>query len=158
MKNQRFGLDVLFSCAALAATLLTANASADESILSPVQYSKQVSYRSGGIGEDQSVAMKAEAAKYPLSLIFAARMDNHDVYASGVHVTIERSDRTQLLDVVSADPLMLVDLPYGKIKVTATYQGLTKTLPVLISANKHQQLVFEWVEAKPESALPSRID
>lgn len=148
--HKRFGINVLGACIVVSALLGVDGASADDGALPPVQRSGAVSYRNGGFGTEESKAMKAEAATYPLILTFADRIDNHDAYASNVQVTIVNIDGTSMLDDGSAGPLLLVDLPVGTYKVTATSGKRSKTQAVHIVAGAHRQLVFEWAQAESE--------
>ena len=139
---------LIAACIGFSATVLMDGVSAaDESALPPVQHAGAISYRNGGIGSDESAAMKAEAAAYPLVLTFADRIDNRDSYASDVQVTIVRADGTPMLETGAAGPLLLIDLPAGMYRVTATSGDHSKTQPVKIAAGTHKKLVFEWVGA-----------
>ena len=148
--QKRFGIAVVSACVAVSALLAVDGASADDGALPPVQRFGAVSYRNGGFGTEESKAMKAEAATYPLTLTFADRIDNRDAYASNVQVTIVNSDGTSMLNDGSAGPLLLVDLPVGTYKVTATSGTRSKTQAVHIAAGAHKQLVFEWAQAESE--------
>ena len=82
-----------------------------------------VTYLSGGIGEDESAAMKAEAKHYPLSLVFSA--GKYGEYLARVPVTIKDYAGKMVLDTVSKGPILLVSLAPGRYTVTATRDGKT---------------------------------
>jgi hypothetical protein len=147
MKHHCSRHQVLSACALASAMLLPSVVSADDSALPPIQRAGQISYISGGIGQDESTAMKAEAEKYPLSVTFTNHIDNRDAYASDVQVSIVKADSTPVFDVKSAGPLLLIDLPVGKYRVTAVSGENSKTLPVQIAAGSSSRLVFAWTGA-----------
>jgi hypothetical protein len=80
-------------------------------------------------------------------MIFADRIGDRNAYTTDVQLTIASADGTSVLDIPSAGPLLLVNLPAGKYRVTATAGGISKTLLVQVSASSHRQLVFEWAPA-----------
>ena len=146
MKHKNYRI-LLGACAAVSAMLLVAGAYADDSALPPLQHVGDLSYLSGGIGVDESSAMKAEAGTYALALTFAARIGDRDAYTSDVQLTIAKADGASLLDIKSAGPYLLVNLPAGKYRITAIFGEISKTQLVQIATGAHRQLVFEWVKA-----------
>lgn len=139
------------ACAAIVATLfLTGSAlAADEAALPAAKQAGDVTYVSGGVGLDESNAMKAQAGKYALSVLFAAHMGGkRDVYTSPAQVTITKSDNTQVLDIKPDGPYLLVNLPAGKYRINATDGQRSRTQAVTISAGAHKHLVFAWQEAE----------
>ncbi len=64
---------------AIAGVLSTAQAACR-----PFKHQGAVQYVSGGIGIDESEAMKAAASDYPLALTFAAQRDGKADYVAGV--------------------------------------------------------------------------
>lgn len=104
-----------------------------------------VTYVSGGIGQDESSALKAEAKSYPLSVVFAA--GRQDEYLAEVPVTIkDRSGRT-VLDTVSRGPIMLVRLPAGRYRIAATRNGKALQRSAAVQARGDTQVVFHWPQA-----------
>ena len=134
--------------ALVATTLLFGNAmAADETALPAAQQSGDVTYRSGGVGLDESQAMKAQAGKYALSVLFIAHTGGkRDVYTSPAHVTINKTDNTPVLDIEPSGPYLLVDLPAGNYKISASDGQNSRTQAVRILAGVHKHLVFAWHE------------
>ena len=86
----------------------------------------------GGIGSDESVAMRAQMKDHPLSLLFA-RPDG--AYLADVDVTIQDATTAAPALVFRArGPVCLVDLPSGSYMVQATSGGVTKNQPVTIAS------------------------
>ena len=137
------------ACAAFVAMLLlNSNAFAkDEAVLPPTQQVGDVTYRSGGIGLDESQAMKAQVGKYSLSVLFIAHMGGkRDVYTSPTHVTLTRSDNTPVLDIEPNGPYLLLNLPAGKYKISASDGQRSRTQAFQILAGTGKHLVFAWPE------------
>ena len=99
---------------AIAGLLNTAQAG-----LPPVQHQGSVQYVSGGIGLDESEALKAAAKDYPLALTFATGRRKAD-YVADVTVAHDGQGKP-VLRATSEGPYMLVKLPAGDYKVSATY-------------------------------------
>ncbi|MDR3419446.1 MAG: hypothetical protein P4L83_24980 [Nevskia sp.] len=150
MKQNRSGINVLAAGAALGALLLMACVSADERYLPPAQQAGNVSYICGGIGLDESDAMKAAASKHSLALTFTAHIGKRDAYTADVKVTIAGADGKAVLDATCDAPYFLVDLPAGKYKVTAVSGGVSKSQTVDIAAGGHKKVVFAWASTQQE--------
>lgn len=99
--------------------------------LPQIQHQGEVSYVSGGIGLDESTAIKREASRWPLSLLFA---DHRSEYVSHVDVRITRAGGDDVLTATSAGPYMLVRLRPGAYVVHATGGDVERTAQVVVSA------------------------
>ncbi|MDM0046618.1 carboxypeptidase regulatory-like domain-containing protein [Variovorax dokdonensis] len=86
-------------------------------------------HRCGGIGSDESTAMRAEMKNHPLSLLFA---QEGGAYMANVDVTI-RSPAGQPSMVFRADgPVCLIDLPAGKYEIQAARGANTQRQSVTV--------------------------
>ena len=86
-------------------------------------------YVCGGIGSDESTAMRAAMKDHPLSLLFA-RADG--AYLADVAVTIKDANGATALGMRASGPVCLVDLPAGRYTVEATTEGTAKTQTVTL--------------------------
>ncbi|MGJ7511789.1 carboxypeptidase regulatory-like domain-containing protein [Variovorax sp. GT1P44] len=86
-------------------------------------------YRCGGIGSDESVAMRAEMKDHPLSLLFARA---GGAYLADVAVTVKDSAGATALVMNANGPVCLVNLPPGRYTVEAASDGVTKTQVVTL--------------------------
>jgi hypothetical protein len=77
----------------------------------------------GGIGSDESTAMRAAMKSHPLSLLFA-RADGS--YLADVGVTIRDAKGATALRLRADGPICLVDLPAGRYGVEAMADGRTQ--------------------------------
>jgi hypothetical protein len=117
---------------------------ADMSALPPAHVDGAVTYLSGGIGSEQSSAFKSAMHRYPLVLEFVGKTSYGNDYLADVPVTISDSHGKDLLSTKSDGPFMLVSLPPGRYKVSATYSGKTESRAVRISDATHARTIFEW--------------
>lgn len=86
----------------------------------------------GGIGLDESTAMRAAMKDHPLSLLFA-RADGE--YMADVNVKITGAKGASALAVRAAGPVCLIDLPAGGYIVEATSGGVSKREAVTLGTS-----------------------
>lgn len=103
-----------------------------------------ITYVNGGIGEDESTAMKAEAKHYPLSLILSAGKDGE--YLADVPVTIRNSAGKAVLQA-HAGPILLIKAPPGTYRIAATRHGKTLEQTVVVTAKGERQVSLHWPKA-----------
>jgi len=126
-----------------AAVPLCAAAAGDP--LPPEHTQGAVVYRSGGIGADESAAMKAAAGHYPLEVLFAERNETGTAaYEAGARISIRDDKGKEVLSTVSAGPFLLARLPAGRYTLTAWRNGDARTRTVTIGPQRHERVVFEW--------------
>jgi hypothetical protein len=86
-------------------------------------------YACGGIGSDESTAMRAAMKDHPLSLLFA-RADG--AYLAEVAVTIKQAAGPTALAMRASGPVCLIDLPAGRYTIEAATEGMTKSQSVTV--------------------------
>ena len=115
MSNLRLALQRPLTLAfAVGAALLSLQALA-QTQLPPMHEKGAVQYSCGGIGKDESTAMRAAMKDYPLSLLFAAKDGD---YLADISVDIQSAQGST--QFTANGPVCLVKLPAGSYKVTAT--------------------------------------
>ncbi len=119
-------------------------ASTPQPALPAVNTDAGVPYISGGIGADESAAIKAAASRYSLSVTLTGLQDGRNVYLSSVPVTIRDAAGATVLDVVSQGPYLLADLPSGQYRVSARYAEQEKTSTTQVAAGKSARVSFVW--------------
>jgi hypothetical protein len=112
--------------------------------LPPEETVGAVTYRIGGIGRDETAAMRRAEAAYPLSIEFTARAEPRDWLLANIEVTIKNQRGDTMLKTYSDGPILLAKLPDGRYTVTATDDGKSETKPVSVAAGKPEKLVFVW--------------
>ncbi|BEP33286.1 hypothetical protein GmRootV59_02600 [Variovorax sp. V59] len=88
-----------------------------------------VRYVCGGIGSDESTAMRAAMKEHPLALLFA-RSDG--AYLADVQVDIKGADGAPSLGLRASGPVCLVDLPAGRYTIDAAMAGSAKSQTVTV--------------------------
>jgi hypothetical protein len=130
---------------ALAAALFFgAGLTAAHADMPPVQQQGSVQFVTGGVGLDESNAMKAAEKDWSLSMVFAQRMDGQNVYTADVPVTITDSKGATVLQTTTNGPYLLVKLPPGTYKISSTYNGKELVRSATVSRGSHARAVFEW--------------
>lgn len=112
--------------------------------LPPVQQVGAINYLSGGVGSDESTAIKSEMGNYPLVLEFAGKTNAGNEYLADIPVQISDAHGTVVLDTSTRGPFMLVSLPYGRYTVTASYNGNQVRRVVSIAAGAPARELFVW--------------
>ena len=114
MKNRYSSLSAAVLCAAL---LSATGAHAQHPAL---QKAGDLQYVCGGIGIDESTAMRAAMKDYPLSLLFATQSGD---YLAKIQVVIEGEKGAQVGQFEAQGPVCLVRLDAGRYTVKASAEG-----------------------------------
>jgi hypothetical protein len=114
------------------------------SALPPEQTQGEVTYVSGGIGQEESQAFEAAAAQYPLALEFAIKHAPRASYTTNVHVIVTDTQGTPVLDTHSHGPFLLAKLPAGRYTVIAERHQQTLTRTVHVANHKPTHVMFLW--------------
>jgi hypothetical protein len=112
--------------------------------LPPEQTQGRVTYVSGGIGQEESLAFEAAASQYPLALEFAIKHVPRAEYTANVHVVVTDTQGTRVLDTHSDGPFLLAKLPQGRYTVTAERHQQTLTRTVHVANHKPTHVMFLW--------------
>ncbi|EEA04644.1 conserved hypothetical protein [Burkholderia sp. H160] len=98
----------------------------------PTQQQGDISFVTGGVGRDESTALRQARRQWPLSLQFTGPGAS---YVADVQVQIAKAGGTTVLDTTTKGPYLLVRLPQGRYTVTATYSGVTRKETVHVRGN-----------------------
>jgi hypothetical protein len=111
--------------------------------LRPVQVSDGVSYVTGGVGLEESTTIKKMRQDYPLTMVFAeTTSDGRNQYLYGVQVEIEKGNGL-LFATETEGPYLLVRLPPGSYRVTASHNGVAKIQTISVGT-KPKQVGWAW--------------
>ena len=138
--------------AALAAALYGAAFAAFAQALPPVQRSGSVEYVSGGIGKDESTALAAAAAQWPLALEFAVTGGARAQFASDVLVAVRDPAGRIVLQAASDGPFLLARVEPGAYSVEATLQGRLQKRQVTVRPGASAKAMFSWPAAAGDAA------
>jgi hypothetical protein len=142
MKRLSTTLVSIFSAVGIAFAVTAMSASTGA--LPREQLQGSVSYLSGGIGLDESNAIKQAASQYSLELEFVRKATPKAEYLSDIKVTIKNHAGKAVLETMSNGPFLLAKLPVGQFTVTAERGGEAKQRMVNIKAQGHERVIFEW--------------
>lgn len=112
--------------------------------LPALQHTGKIAFMSGGIGSDESAALRQQMSRYPLVLEFAGHTANGNDYLANIPVQILDAHGHALLNTVADGPFLLATLPDGQYTVTATYHGQTQRRSVHVQGSAHVHEVFLW--------------
>jgi hypothetical protein len=106
-----------------------------------IQHEGAVSYVSGGVGLDESTALKQAEHHWPLAMRFTGPTAD---YLADVHVRIVGPQGADVLSTDSRGPYMLVKLPPGRYTVHARYKDEEQTRTVTVSSEPGARADFHW--------------
>jgi len=109
--------------------------------LPQIQQQGDVSFVSGGVGLDESRALRRAQSQWPLSLRFTGP---NSEYLAGVQVRLVDAHNSEVLNTTSLGPYMLVRLRPGRYTVHAQYKGREQTRAVTIPAKGNVKSAFFW--------------
>ncbi|RKE34431.1 hypothetical protein B0G76_0435 [Paraburkholderia sp. BL23I1N1] len=119
----------------------TSAGNANGSGLPQIQQKGDVSFVSGGVGLDESTALRHAESEWPLSLRFTGPGSD---FLADVHVRIVDAHNDDVLSATSRGPYMLVKLRPGRYTVHAQYKDHDQTRPVTIPAKGTAKAAFYW--------------
>ena len=112
--------------------------------LPKTQKQGDITYITGGVGEDESKAIRGDAKNWPLIIDFSQHLQNHDAWISQVYLRILDIKGNGIFEVTTDGPFLLVNLPSGSYVLTATYEGITKTQKIQIVDGKAHRASLNW--------------
>jgi len=116
--------------------------------LPSVQQAGKIEYLTGGVGKDESDAIKAEARHYPLAIEMARAAKSGGHFVADVDVAIRNAKNKSVFEANSSGPFMLVKLPPGNYTVSGTLDGVTRQQKVSIGASGSKHVSLIWPAAR----------
>ena len=108
------------------------------------QRSQGVSYITGGVGEEESTAILAEAKQWPLLLELSQLESGRGVWIFGSQIKIANAKGAMIFDAKADGPYMLVNLDAGDYVIQASYQGVEQKRAISIKAGQPQKISIFW--------------
>ncbi|SFH28525.1 hypothetical protein SAMN05216299_10562 [Nitrosospira sp. Nsp14] len=122
----------------------TAESPAVSPSLPAIQLQGQTEFVTGGVGQDESEAMKKEGRAWPLMLEFAQTSDGRAQYLSDVQVTIKDKSGNTVLDATAEGPYMLIRLAPGRYSLDAIYESVTLHRHLKLEKGQNRKVVLVW--------------
>lgn len=107
------------------------------------QQQGNITFVSGGAGDDDRAALKQVESQYNLRLLFAAR--NGD-YLANVGVTLADAHGHTLLDTIAEGPIFYAHVPPGRYKLTVSNQGQSQSHDITVGASGTVSQDFYWAQ------------
>ncbi|MCE5993989.1 carboxypeptidase regulatory-like domain-containing protein [Pseudomonas sp. KCA11] len=146
MRNHHYALGAALLIALALPWTLAAAADLNAPIdMQAVQLQQQeqngVRYLQGGIGQDEANALR-KTPGYDLHVELSTGPEGK--FQSGATVDIQNAQGHSVLSVVDAGPLLYVQLPPGKYKVTGNAQGETVQQLVTVTGKAPATVNLNW--------------
>jgi hypothetical protein len=127
----------VFFAAAIFSSPLVAETSDRESVVMV----GNVSYVSGGIGEDSRERLQSFTKAFNLKLVLAQKAG---AYIGDVQVLIAGRDGKPLVQAFAEGPIFMAKLPPGSYDVTTTADGQSQRQKVVVNKGGLSTLHFRW--------------
>lgn len=106
-----------------------------------IQHQGNVSFVSGGVGLDESTALRQAESQWPLSLRFTGPGSD---FLADVRVRVVDAHDSDVLSATSRGPYMLVKLRPGRYTVHAQYKDSEQSRSVTVPAKGSAKAAFYW--------------
>ena len=110
----------------------------------PTQYSQNIAYITGGVGQEETIAILAEAKQWPLLLELSQLADGRGVWIFGANVKISNTQKQVIFDAQADGPYMLVNLDAGDYFIAATYEGTEQKRVISIKTGSPLKTSIFW--------------
>ena len=108
------------------------------------QYSDGIAYITGGVGEEESIAILSEAKQWPILLELSQIENGRGVWIFGAQIKVLDSLRKVIFDAQANGPYMLINLASGDYQVVGTYQGVEQKRALTVKPNSPQKMNLFW--------------
>ncbi|PPC86835.1 MAG: hypothetical protein CTY37_04950 [Methylotenera sp.] len=107
-----------------------------------------IAYLSGGIGEEEVLAMRAQAKKFTLNLLFSEGTSGR--WVTNVNVNIYNEQDERVFRIVGSKPMLYVNLPTGTYLILANNNGQKLRHKVSLEDNANKKVILNWKDAVEE--------
>ena len=108
------------------------------------QYSQGISYISGGVGEEESQAILAEAKQWPVLLELSQLENGRGVWIFGAKIKILNANNQVVFDAKADGPYMLINLPTGDYQLEGTYEEKVQKRSLAVKSTLPQKINLFW--------------
>ncbi len=108
------------------------------------QYSQGISFITGGVGQEETEAILAEAKQWPITLELSQIENGRGVWIFGALIKVLNVKKQIIFDARADGPYMLINLVPGEYVINATYEGVVQTRAISIKADSSQKISLFW--------------
>ena len=108
------------------------------------QYSENIAFITGGVGEGETKAILSEAKQWPLLLELSQLENGRGVWIFGAKIKIVNAKKQAIFDAQADGPYMLINLDSGPYTIEASYQGVEQKRAIVINAGSPQKIEIFW--------------
>lgn len=109
-----------------------------------VKQQNGIDYLTGGVGLEESTAIKEEAKRWPLKVMMSELSEGKAVWIADAELRIKNQNNRLLLDIKCDGPFALIRLDPGKYTIEATFNGMAQKRQVLVVSGSPQQISITW--------------
>src|ERR1700682_736646 len=125
---------------------LAGTAHADEGPLPGGRSQGSVASVSGGIGKDESDAMKQAASRYSLVIEMSSPAGPRAEYVADVKIDIRDQRGVTVLSTTSDGPMLLANLPPGRYTINADKNGKSQQRNIVVGSGARPRVKFSFPE------------
>ena len=125
---------------------LAVTAHADEGTLPAERTQGSITYVTGGIGKDESDAMKQAASRYSLAIEMSSPAGPRAEYVADVKIDIRDQRGATVLSTTSDGPMLLANLPPGRYTINADKNGRSQQRNIVVGSGARPRVKFSFPE------------
>jgi hypothetical protein len=115
---------------------------AQANALSTKKSAQGINFMTGGISEDEVIALRPYIKKFNLHLVFSEGTSGRS--ATPVNVNIYDLESKLVFRVAGAQPHLLVNLPAGTYTILASYNGEKLRHKFELATDEHKKIILNW--------------
>jgi len=108
------------------------------------KYSQGISYITGGVGQNETDAIRAEAKEWPVMLELSQIQNGRGVWIAGVSIKAMDAKKQLIFDALADGPYMLINFVPGDYVLEADYQGVIQKRALSVKADSSQKIALFW--------------
>lgn len=114
--------------------------------LPEIQADSNLSCMMGGVGLEESQAMREEGKKWPLVIEFTEQLGKSYAWISGAKLKIINAKGETIFFDQCEGPMFFAKIIPGKYELIATYQNQVKKRTVMIDGKQSVKVSFTWTQ------------
>ncbi len=113
-----------------------------------------IDYITGGIGLDESSAIREEAKRWPVQIMLSEIMEGKAVWIADVDLVVKNASHQSVLAIKTDGPFVLIKLEPGKYTIEATNKGVKQSRRLTVMQGSSKAISIFWKASPEDSAEP----